>query len=453
MTNLEMCESASPANLEYKVIMNPSILHKFRSRHLIVGIWFVLALTVVAFGSGIMACFFITILGIVIILFSLRSFVPADDFKFLAMLCICSFLLRVSLAFILHPWAQFFGPDAAGYDRRAWLLAQNWRSGDVALSGRGGYDYLVMIVYVIFGHTPIGAKVVNGILGTHTAVFIYLIARDIFGRKVARTSFVLVAFFPSLLLWSSLMLKDALVMFMITLTIWSAMKLHRRFRIRYVVIILASMAYLTNIRYYIASLIMAAIISSFLVQPLRRLIRSIFVGLVLAILFAVVWQYALGNTEGHHAGYPLDLARINDVRQGFAGGGSKFLGDVRIESYMEALKFMPLGFSYFFLGPFPWQIKIHRPLQVMAVPEVLIWYFLLPFMIYGFAYTLRNSFGRSYPIIIYVSILTLAYTLTITNMGSLYRFRAQMLIFYFIFVGVGIVRFRNRRRLRIAGRS
>ncbi len=415
----------------------------------LVGVFFALVAVLPFIGGEASACFVIAGLGIILLSLFVRALSPEDEFRFLLAFCICSFLLRGSLAIIVHPFDSFFAPDTGAYDSRAYSLAQG---GQPSLGKAAGYIYFVAGIYRVFGHTPVGAMIANGFLGTLTTVFVYLIARDIYSRKVARTAFLLTAFFPSLILWSALLLKDTLSVFLIVLIIWSTIKLHRQFRIRYVIMILVSTAYLTQIRYYIVPFVVAAVLSSFLIQPIRRLGRSMLVGVTVAMLFFAIWQYAPGETKGRYSGYSVDLASVNDIRAGFAGGGSEFLGDIRIGSYVEAIKFLPVGLLYFFLGPFPWQIKIHRPLQVIALPEVLMWYCLVPFMVYGLGYILRHRIRSSYPIIVYVMLLTLAYSFTITNMGSLYRFRAQMLVFYFIFVAVGITRFRDRRS-RFAGRS
>ena len=72
-----------------------------------------------------------------------------------------------------------------------------------------------------------------------------------------------------------------------------------------------------------------------------------------------------------------------------------------------------------------------------------MWYCLMPLVVYGALYTVRNYAIEAYIIVAYVAVLTLAYTFGITNMGALYRFRAQMLVFYLIFAAVGIAKWKG----------
>ena len=52
------------------------------------------------------------------------------------------------------------------------------------------------------------------------------------------------------------------------------------------------------------------------------------------------------------------------------------------------LLFLPLGLAYFFLSPFPWQIT--TVLKAIALPEMLLVYWLTPATIRGVRFVVRN---------------------------------------------------------------
>jgi len=421
--------------------------------------FFALLILIPMLGESALACSVIICLSVLIIFFFLNYLSLSDEFRFLFTLCICSFLLRALLTLIIDPSINSFfngiwenHPDNFTYDNRGWYLAQEWKKGNfVGIStNKGGYFYLVGIIYFLFGHTMLGAKIVNGLIGVLTIIFIYLITREIYGRRVAQIASLLVGFFPSLVLWSAMLLKDTLAIFLIVLSVWSTVRLHNQFRIRYVVIMIASIAYYMQIRYYIVPFMVAVILSSFLIRSERRLARNIFITATMVVIFVVVWRYSPGETKEVFSNYSVNLTTVSKIRSGFAVGGSEFLGDAKVNSPIQALKFLPLGLLYFFFGPFPWQV--HGLNQIMTIPEVLIWYCLMPFIIYGIVYTLKNKFAKSYVITTLTVALTLIYTFGMTNMGSLYRYRAQVLVFYLIFAALGISK-RRDRRLGIAEES
>jgi len=62
----------------------------------------------------------------------------------------------------------------------------------------------------------------------------------------------------------------------------------------------------------------------------------------------------------------------------------------------------------------------------------------------GLWYALRHRLRQVAPIVIFTTMLTLAYSLFQGNVGTAYRQRSQLLIFYFIFVAVGGVLLKER---------
>ena len=107
---------------------------------------------------------------------------------------------------------------------------------------------------------------------------------------------------------------------------------------------------------------------------------------------------------------------------------------------MEAL---PIGLAYLMLAPFPWQVSNFR--QLITLPEVLVWWALIPFLVSGIWYTLKNKLRNSISVILLTLLLTVSYAIFQGNVGTAYRMRAQMQIFYFIFVAVGLVIWKEKR--------
>jgi len=107
---------------------------------------------------------------------------------------------------------------------------------------------------------------------------------------------------------------------------------------------------------------------------------------------------------------------------------------------------MPLGIAYLLFAPFPWQLGSMR--QVVALPEMLLWWSSLPLLILGLGFCLRYRLGQTAPILVFTTLLTLAYSIFQGNVGTAYRQRAQLLVFYLIFVSVGFVLFTDRRAQR-----
>ncbi|HYK21598.1 MAG TPA: hypothetical protein VEV42_12735, partial [Pyrinomonadaceae bacterium] len=67
-----------------------------------------------------------------------------------------------------------------------------------------------------------------------------------------------------------------------------------------------------------------------------------------------------------------------------------------------------------------------------------------PLLVLGLWYSLKHRLRQVSPIIVFTSMLTLAYSLFQGNVGTAYRQRSQLLVFYFIFVAVGAVILKER---------
>jgi hypothetical protein len=116
--------------------------------------------------------------------------------------------------------------------------------------------------------------------------------------------------------------------------------------------------------------------------------------------------------------------------------------DVDINTTEGALTAIPVGCLYLLFAPFPWQLASLR--QSLPLPEMIVWWLSFPLLILGFWYSLKHRLREVAPIVIFTTMLTLAYSLVQGNVGTAYRQRSQLLVFYFIFLAVGAVIMKER---------
>jgi len=79
--------------------------------------------------------------------------------------------------------------------------------------------------------------------------------------------------------------------------------------------------------------------------------------------------------------------------------------------------------------------------QALALPDVLLWYALVPSLIRGVV-ACRRRLRQTIPILVFTASLTLAYGTFLGNVGTAYRQRTQVMMFYFLFAADGL----HRRR-------
>src|SRR5262249_36964761 len=161
--------------------------------------------------------------------------------------------------------------------------------------------------------------------------------------------------------------------------------------------------------------------------------RFIAVGVIgLAFTWFGVLQSAGAQLERY-----ANLQTIQNSREDQASAGSGFMKDVDVGTTEGALNVIPIGLLYLMFAPFPCEFTTLR--QVITLPEMIVWWLVFPFLVLGLWYSMKHRLRQVSPIIIFTTMLTLAYSLFQGNVGTAYRQRSQLLVFYFIFVAVGAV--------------
>src|SRR5918998_1362753 len=96
----------------------------------------------------------------------------------------------------------------------------------------------VGVIYMLVGRNMLAVQIFNAVVGGATAPVIFFCARHIFQNvRVAKVAAVAVAFYPSLVLWSSQALKDGPIVFILALTMLATLKLGERLSVRYMLIL------------------------------------------------------------------------------------------------------------------------------------------------------------------------------------------------------------------------
>src|SRR5206468_3415343 len=240
----------------------------------------------------------------------------------------------------------------------------------------------------------------------------------------------LTAFAPSMILWSSQMLKDAPIVLSLCLCALYTLKLRNRFQTRNLLLLLASLFCLFALRHYAFYIMFVAVASALVLTPKRLSPLRIVQGAVMVIVIGGALAYfGAGNVPQE----TFDLKHIQAAREWSAkAANSGFGGDVDITDPKAAIEYLPLGLLYVLFAPFPWMITSVR--QLITLPELIAWWALIPMLVRGFWYGLRHRLKETFAIGIFTIGLTLIYALYQSNVGTAYRHRAQLYIFFFIFI-------------------
>ncbi len=357
--------------------------------------------------------------------------------------------LLVGAAIYFSGSLEFFAGDAMTYDHFGWELAKVW-AGDAQYTqwvltrvqsvGHNGMFYWVAAGYTVLGRSPFLLTVVQIMVVSLTPLLVYKTARLLFdSTPVARYAALMTAFFPSMVIWSSMLLKDSIVIFLFCTTVFFSLKLQLENKIYYALPSLTAMVLIFPIRGYVFYFALLAVVASYLLSRYGgatvaalavRLAGLCLVGLVIFALGfdEIAKQQVNSNLLDQVQNSRMDMARRAD---------SGFDATANVSTLRGALSFLPRGVMYLLFAPFPWEGGGAR--KLLAVPEMVVWYGLFPFCVMGMLYTARKLFRRALIIFLFTIQLTLFYAIFQGNLGTAHRQRTQLFVFYFIFTSAGLV--------------
>ncbi len=356
---------------------------------------------------------------------------------------------RLAVALFIHYAVandEMFAPDQKAYHQGGQLLAGHW-AGEIPAppdsllpAGRKGYYYVVGFLYFLFGPNSLIPKLVNCLVGALIVPTVFDLAlRMGANARGALRAATFATWFPSLVLWSALNIRDAWIVLLIALICRESLILQDRPNPPSLFVLVAAVLTIVQFRDYILFAVTGPMIVSFLARNSRNVGRNVALGAIAATLVIYADQAAGANRKLR----TFDLEEIQEIRYWNTVGASSQFEQADISTPTKALLFLPKGLAYFLLAPFPWMLGSIR--QILAVPETLFFYSLFLPMYRGVRHLIRHHLGSSLMALLITAGLTLGYALGEGNAGTAYRHRAQLLSFFLIFASIGIEEKKKRR--------
>jgi hypothetical protein len=324
--------------------------------------------------------------------------------------------------------------DAYAYDSRGQFIASQLARGMWPEEfGRLGSDVIRVLTgfaYYWLGVTFNGVSVLWLWFGLLGMLFFYLAFATAFPHGHRRLYMVLVFLYPSMLLWTSSLGKDALVVMFMGMAAYGAARAQRRVEVVGLWWLLVGVAGVGVIRPHVAAMFTVALGASFLVRPIRAGMLSPILRLVgllaVAGLAAVVIQTAQGYVGLEEVG-TQEVFRNIEERQEAARGGAAF-EQVDVST--------PAGFAMalptIILRPFPWEA--HNNEALIASLEGVLLLVLLVYRRRSVIHAVKAAPRDSYALLLVVYILLFVFFFSsIGNFGILARQRASQL-FPFLFM-------------------
>ncbi len=357
-----------------------------------------------------------------------------------------SFAFRILLIFV-NEFAALLPnqPDAGQYNLQAMRIVDNMSRNlpvfyDIPYSlSVKSYSFFLSLFYSVFGQIPLLAILVNSFLGILTGVLVYKMSRELFeDHRIALLASGFTLFLPSLIAFTSYVLRDALVLFLTMSMLYHfvLMSKHKNVSKNILLAVLTfSLISIIRIQNFYLYIGFFAIYLSFLILRSKKM-KTVKWGVLLLVILAGLFIYH-SNKEliNAIATYPL---RAQPLR---AAGGSAYLQNLQYHSFFDLIKFSPVRFFYFTFGPFLW--NAHGSFLLLSALEGFV---ILIAAFFTLRYFLSSKLELNQNIQLFLLLFCLvgllANSLVDSNFGTAVRHRMNYIIFFFIFASAYLRKYR-----------
>ncbi|MBU2544918.1 SPASM domain-containing protein [Patescibacteria group bacterium] len=407
--------------------------------------------------------------------------------KYLVMLLLIALAIQLSATLFIHyanfqPLGITGDGDFNSYHEEAVEMSLHFKEGNFSMEGFKLSHYYTIVIGVVYTLT-LPEMIVGQLFGVWLSVlaiiFVYLIVIELGGsEKWAFFTGLITIAYPSFLFYSSLLLKDTLVIPFALLTMLLTLKLIKSFSWRNFLFFVVSLSIAFHFRYYIGYALLFAFLFSWLLLARlssikRKIVYSIIIIIILGFLpmvlrghgfyginifrdsftsknvnflqeraynpsFPVILTGLAGSAELAEFAEPIEINAsmplINNRFRGFASTWDK----EEVNPQREPLRFLTNQLKYFgyvLLGPFPWQMRYSR--HLFALFELIPWYILLFFICRGVWESIKSRNKLILPLIIF-SILALGVmALFLNNFGIITRIRIPIFMTLLCLIPLG----------------
>jgi len=416
-----------------------------------------------------------SILLLAIGLFFIQKQNDGNKKKVATLIFLIAFLSHLLFAFFIYytDFQPFSGGkgDYTDYHIMANAVSERVRDGNFSLQNfqlpfgvSHYYPVIIGYIYAITVPEMIIGQIFNAFVLAMTIMLVYLLVLEI-GRS-SREGFwvsMIANIYPSFAFFSGIMIKDVMVVFFSILSLLYTIKIINNFSWYKFFILYCALFGLTHFRFYVAYALMATLGICWILFSNLKISKRIGYGLIMFVLLGLLPQIT-GVDEGYFAAksvgryiniktfqYYREVAylpnyiknKADDIVDSFKpepknqiipagtidqdnedrnwGEDSSIVIRTGLNSPRLFVKNTILAFLNMLLGPFPWQILYLKHLFV--VPEIIYWYFILFFVIFGVLKHFKVYFVKILPVLLFSLFLLVGFSFFITNFGILTRIR------------------------------
>jgi len=352
------------------------------------------------------------------------------------------------------------GVDAKSFEELAWQLAQGgFGNAWASFTGPGPdlISWIIALVYSLTDRSLLLAQALSVFMGTGTVLFGWLLVRNLWGERVAMKSGWVLVFFPTLVLYSAIPLREAYIWFFLTLGLLGA--------VRWSLAGGFAPFFLAMIGFVGATLFHGGMIIGLLTFGVIVLWRSFKLSLfglmrskvrLASMTFVLLALLTIGGffVDIIKVSYLGDFSRVSDLENTVTRIGS-YTRSSDLAAYPEwtvprspdeLLYKGPIRMGYFLFAPFPWDVQ--KTSHLIGLLDSLLYSFLVFYMWRNRKTIWAHPAGRLLVLILMSYIFV--FGLAVGNFGTGIRHRAKFAVLFIALVAPFLPRIRLHRKSSIS---
>ena len=336
--------------------------------------------------------------------------------------------------------------DAFTYSRYGEEISYMLAAGESPFGGRytGSFAVRLMtgVVYLITGPTLVGVSYIWAWIGLIGMLAFYKAFVAAFPHGDHRLYMILALIFPSLILWTSSLGKDALMMLAGGTAAYGVARSSKRFDLASLLSLLTGVGAMLAIRPHLAAIFSLAMMMSLVFRPVRQDSLAPFVkivGLIMVTVVAVGIAVVASRVVGLEGLDAEEVQGFISERQGYTGQTRSVLGEGEHggSAFTPVDTSSPLGLAILvptvLFRPFPWEA--HNVNAMVTSLESLSLLGLLVYRRRSVMAALSGSPRNSFLMLSVLYALMFIYIFSaVTNFGIIARQRVQIFPYLFVWI-------------------
>ena len=342
--------------------------------------------------------------------------------------------------------------DAKSFEIAAWDLAKNgffnlsdYYSG-VRHIGSRFISWLIAIPYSLFGRSVLMAKSISLFFGVGTVFLGWKIANILWDSKTANKVGWIIALFPSLILYSALVMREAYISFFLLLAVYGVVDWANTQSLKSIII--AMLGFVGASFFHGASAIGAATfilyIGAFTIKEIFNSIKGFKIRLshiYIVICFIIIIILYFSNYI--YLPYIHDFEFISDPNTFMRKTRYSVVGTAAYPEWLiprstiELFYKVPLRGFYFLFSPFPWDVKELK--HLIGLFDAFLFIYLISLIIKNFKTIWRD---RALKLILLILVsYVIAFAVGVGNFGTGIRHRSKFVALFVLLVAPLINKF------------